>query len=239
MRRLTAILTILILGVSGCTKFDKPERQLGLSFHACDCNAIYVATMIIVDIDQDPLTVYRDPQSYYSQDFWIRILTRDYDAKYAGEDKDPTLSMQLGEYIERLASRDTTLISVFHYYPPNGEFHYRTEEMTGLTITADKELFGRPAGSILNDYFELFSTIGSYKVPIQFFFTADKELITKSVEKMSIEEFLTYRPMAPAIMYLKFNETPPEVPIDVRLTVTMTVRGKEPLTKTTGIITLL
>ena len=106
-------------------------------------------------------------------------------------------------------------------------------EAIHIIITCNQTLFGLETGSSLNDKFEIMRDI------LPFYFTYDKQMIVKDEPWGAIDDYLARRPMAPATLYLRLTEIPPEAPCEVAFSVEVKVADKEPFHATAQPITLL
>lgn len=109
------------------------------------------------------------------------------------------------------------------YFKP---WHYRTTGIRHLSITADKPLFGQPAGTSLNPFFSIHELI-----PKQIISYKTKRLLWGYRDRKSIgniDKWLSMSPMAQPTMILKLNAKPQETPCAISFTTTMeTVNGEK------------
>ena len=101
---------------------------------------------------------------------------------------------------------------------------YRTDAVRNLTISSlDATLFGCPAGTPLNDYFE----IDMYQ-PDFIASSLTQGLVFDRFEDKpkTIREWLYYSPLASPGIFLRFSSTPPELPVSTRFVVTMETNKK-------------
>ena len=118
---------------------------------------------------------------------------------------------------------------------------YGIEELLGLTITADTQLFNKPAGEDITEMFEIALTSGSKnsaRLGFYYFFTNDKKIHTANPSGKSVKEFLSYHPMISNVICLRFKQRPSEQTTDIQYTVTMTVKGKGTFTASSPKISL-
>lgn len=118
---------------------------------------------------------------------------------------------------------------------PPIHYEYRTEMLESLSITADKPLFGQAPGSLLND--RIVCVLPMYE---KFVFSSGGALVERMSGSFSIDEYLSFSPMCFSTLYCAFLEMPLEAPLeDVRFTVEVKIKGKEPMSATTEPVTLV
>ena len=117
------------------------------------------------------------------------------------------LSMQLGEYYG---------VGI----PMTVE--YRKESCVSISIKADKTLFGEVPGTDLSEKFEFYTIPGYYN---DFLFSADKKLIGRIEEGMSIKDYLRYEPIVFPQAVFRLAEDPVELPAEVRFDVEVELSG--------------
>ena len=81
---------------------------------------------------------------------------------------------------------------------------YRTTPIKDLKITSSVKIGNVKAGDSLNDLLEVYG----YSENHSFIITANKDLIVgrDNITQISIDQYLSYHPMAPAAMKLKFRD---------------------------------
>lgn len=79
---------------------------------------------------------------------------------------------------------------------------YRTTPLKNIKITCSKDIFGIKAGEILNDYF----VIHGYPLYHYFIVSSNKNLVSGKITNISLSRYLSYKPMAPAAMYMQFRK---------------------------------
>lgn len=95
----------------------------------------------------------------------------------------------------------------------------RTSECVSLSITADRVLYGRPAGSNLSDKFIILANDEEY------LFSYDKRRLYRNCE-ITIDEYLAMRPMVLPVMKLSMSEVPEEqLPMEVTFTIDIGLSG--------------
>ena len=101
---------------------------------------------------------------------------------------------------------------------------YRTDEVQALTISAlDAPLFGQPAGTPLNDYFEIDMFHPDFIAS-----ALTQGLVFDRFEKKpkTIREWLNYTPLASPGIFLRFSSTATALPVSTRFVVTMQTNKK-------------
>lgn len=93
---------------------------------------------------------------------------------------------------------------------------YRITALKNIKVSCSKEIFGVKAGESLNDFF----VIEGYPPFLDFIISSNKNLISGKTKDISLAQYLSYRPMAPAAMYMKLKKG---VAIPANLTVEFTV----------------
>lgn len=144
---------------------------------------------------------------------------------------DPVMEQELTTYFEY---RPKTRANSGKGYADDFQLlEYRTEPLDYIRVMADTTLFGHEAGEYLGDLFDV------YGEENPFFFDSDKHLIPLLFPWGTMEEYMSYSPMTPAILYLQLRAKPEEAPVKLRFIVEVKVEGKEPFRDTTRTITLL
>lgn len=123
------------------------------------------------------------------------------------------------------------------YYTTLHEINYRIDGIRYLNISSlDAPLFGKPTGTSLNQYFEIFKYdpdfIASYDGKRLVYGYTDKEKPT------AIDEWLSLSPMAQPSMFLRLNATPENLPITLRFKVDMETTDGIIISDTTKVVTL-
>lgn len=114
---------------------------------------------------------------------------------------------------------------------------YRVDGITDFDISSlDAPLFGKPIGTSLNQYFEIFKYdpdfIASYDSKRLVYGYTDKEKPT------AIDEWLSLSPMAQPSMFLRLNATPENLPVTLRFKVDMETTDGIIISDTTKVVTL-
>ncbi len=114
---------------------------------------------------------------------------------------------------------------------------YRITPISGIDIKSTADLCGIKAGESINSLFSIFAY--NYSPHYDFIITADEEVIVENIRDITIPEFLSYDPMAPAQMFLRFRDgISISSPVKASFTVTLTRRDGKVLTAATHDIIL-
>lgn len=145
------------------------------------------------------------------------------------DDSDPIIETRLKQQLEspktRTVSSDlptTVLIRV----------DYRLTWLKDIKITCSAEIAGRAAGQSLTD---LFAVQGYYEHH-DFIVTSNKNVITDKarIKGISLSQYLSYKPMAPAEIFLRFKEgVNVSAPVTAQFTVEL-ITGEDKSIKTTA-----
>lgn len=122
-------------------------------------------------------------------------------------------------------------------YDASINIEYRIDGVRNLTISSlDVPLFGKPTGTSLNQYFEIFKYdpdfIASYDSKRLVYGYTDKDKPT------TIEEWLSLSPMAQPTMFLRLNATPENLPVTLRFKVDIETTDNKIISDTTKVVTL-
>lgn len=125
----------------------------------------------------------------------------------------PDLELQLEEDVRNKYNSDRKRKSKGMDATALKPWPYRVTGVKDFKIVALSSLFGRPAGTTLNNFF----SIHSFE-PKQIISSRTKNLLwgyhdKKNVE--NLEQWLSMEPMAPPVVMFKLNTIPQEVPTDV------------------------
>ncbi|MFV0268153.1 MAG: hypothetical protein ACK5HT_13590 [Draconibacterium sp.] len=149
-------------------------------------------------------------------------------------DADLGMEQQIDQYLQRTKS-GTISYSSSDFELNLVDVEYRKEELVNIKISSTTKVFDTDAGSSLNNYIEIFGT----PVYQSFMFSYNKQLIGSIERGWSLEQYLAYRPIASAFLYLRFTSVPLEAPIETRFAIEMEMAGGEILRDTTETVTLL
>jgi len=117
------------------------------------------------------------------------------------------------------------------------DIEYRIDGVVNFIISSlDAPLFGKPIGTSLNQYFEIFKYdpdfIASYESKALLYGYTEKDKPT------AIDEWLSLSPMAQPTMFLRLNATPENLPVTLRFKVDMETTDGIIISDTTKIVTL-
>lgn len=117
------------------------------------------------------------------------------------------------------------------------DIEYRIDGVVNFNISSlDAPLFGKPIGTSLNQYFEIFKYdpdfIASYESKRLLYGYTDK------VKPTAIDEWLSLSPMAQPTMFLRLNTIPENLPVTLRFKVDMETTDGITISDTTKVITL-
>ncbi len=238
MRFTLTILLMLLAGSCG-RKPELPPLSSGINPIFCprECEHMYVHAF---DGDDEDAAFFFDgvlwmimsrPEEVIAvqpEDFFLRIDMSSYTAEMVPDD--------VGQEFMRknyLASRDNQMEAQMARYLSMqlGEYYgvgipmtveYRKESCVSISIKADKTLFGEVPGTDLSEKFEFYTIPGYYN---DFLFSADKKLIGRIEEGMSIKDYLRYEPIVFPQAVFRLVEDPVELPAEVRFDVEVELRG--------------
>ncbi|MCG8580105.1 MAG: hypothetical protein MI866_09320 [Bacteroidales bacterium] len=147
---------------------------------------------------------------------------------------DLIMEQQLKQYLEQ-SNSNASSSHTNNMYTNLVDVEYRLTELKNIKVTSTTKLFDREAGDILNDKLEIYSAPAYH----HFLFTHDKQLIGSIQQGWSLKEYLSYRPIASASLYLRFISTPVETPLETSFIIEMEMANGEILRDTTEIVNLL
>jgi len=114
---------------------------------------------------------------------------------------------------------------------------YRTTPIKDIKITASADINDVKAGESLNKQF----LVDGYPMYHDFIITSNKDLITdsKKISNITIDQYLYYRPMAPADMRFRFvDDFDIKAPVETAFTVEITTLDGHVLKSETPLVTL-
>ena len=114
---------------------------------------------------------------------------------------------------------------------------YRTTPIKDIKITASADINDVKAGESLNEQF----LVDEYPSFHNFIITSNKDLITdsKKISNITIDQYLYYRPMAPAAMTFRFvDDFDVKAPVETTFTVEITTFDGHVLKSETPLVTL-
>lgn len=246
MKRILLISFLFLYLAPACKDSAIHLDGTGYCYHLRPCNAVNVNNAWLEEfsykdekIDEHGFVIIPNLQeeSIAYDHYLLRILVNEVKREYpfflyppyiddvAFEiDPDYVMEEQMKAYFEYKPRTRASLINI----------EYRNEALEDLKVFATKSLFGKEPGICLND------KILVYGGPESFYFDIDKNLIPiKGYPWGALADYMDFKPMTPAMLYLQLNEKPQEVPVTLRFAVEIKVEGKEPFRDTTRTITLL
>ena len=171
-------------------------------------------------------------QTYESGDEEILFRNPVYDvlrfcANSMEDAPDKIIEAKLSDY---LYNRKTTRTYLKH-------IDYRTTPIKDIKITASADINDVKAGESLNEQF----LVDEYPSFHNFIITSNKDLITdsKKISNITIDQYLYYRPMAPAAMTFRFVDGfDVKAPVETTFTVEITTFDGHVLKSETPLVTL-
>lgn len=186
-----------------------------------------------VDVPDIPDSRY---QEFFNSDRYDPLWNAPHMAFHPSEnpmtdESDPVIETRLKQHLEKGKTRSVSSLPAAQVVG----IDYRITPLTGLKITCSHDLFGKKAGEELNEYFK----ITGYPDYHDFIITANKNLVSGQTRDISITQYLSYAPMAPAAMYFVFKKgvTLPAA-TTVEFTIELTIEEGKTISATTRPITL-
>jgi hypothetical protein len=253
MKTTNTLSILLILLLIACKKKETPD-SLNMVFFPRKCNYMWVITSENVKMtspagDYFELGKISPDQSVKAENLRLIIHTSNIDTLFVNffdhvslaltpydfhqneslkhlwdlDPRNPILEDQLKRDFQfkknetKSSASDLEAIHIFNW-------EYRTTGIEEFKITANKKIFGQEPGSNLNDYFEIVAL-----EPTQIISSERKELVYGYSDwngRMSIAQWLDFKPMAQPTMILKLNTIPAEMPIDVEFAVLIKSNNK-------------
>ncbi len=163
----------------------------------------------------DILSIEFTPYDFHQEESLVNLWDLD-PSNPVLEDQLKT-DFQFKETETKSSARESEAIHIFNW-------EYRTTGIEQFKITANKKIFGQEPGNNLNDYFEIVAL-----EPTQIISSERKELVYGYSDwngRMSIAQWLDFKPMAQPTMILKLNTIPAELPLDVEFAVLINSNNK-------------
>lgn len=107
---------------------------------------------------------------------------------------------------------------------------YRKEELQSLRIMSSAPIFGSGPGNEITDHFEIFGDENN-----DFLFNFRKKLLGELERGMSIDEYLSLRPIVSPSLYIHLKSIPEELPMETDLSVEIKLAGGKVLRDTTTV----
>ena len=144
------------------------------------------------------------------------------------DEEDPVIESRLKQQLERRGTR------AIHDMPTTNLVHvdYRLTWLKDIKITSSAEIAGRAPGQSLSDLF----VIERYFRNHSFIVTSNKNVITdyKKIVGISLSQYLSYKPMAPAEIYLRFKDNVSvPAPVTAQFTIEL-ITGEDKFIKATA-----
>ncbi|MCQ2144521.1 MAG: hypothetical protein MJY72_02135 [Bacteroidales bacterium] len=127
---------------------------------------------------------------------------------------DDDIENQLKQWLDEMNPKFRTWVNMKEYpLRSDKQGEYRTEECTSISIRSAAPLFGRPALSEISDLFKIVSWHEEEGQWLNgpFLITYDKKFLGIIKEDISIEEYLSHRPMVQPAFLFKMLDTPSEL----------------------------
>ncbi len=147
------------------------------------------------------------------------------------DEHDKVIETKLLEYFESKTTRSALYSDLKH-------IDYRITAIKNIKITASQDVCGIKTGESLNSLF----VIDGYADYHNFIITANKNLIT-GIDKIcgiGIDQYLYYRPMAPAALYMKLRDNVNvNAPVETTFTIEITTDDGNVIMSVTPLVTLM
>jgi hypothetical protein len=241
--RLVFFLTGMIL--IGCKDNNDDEENYFIKFQPRKCTHINLISekrvgTIYNDVVYYDYTDIEDKSTLKANDYVLALFTtnglgeEDFDTSLPELEKEIEIN-----YKQLVNSRKSKSIGGNNtkVYTSMIDIRYRIDGVKSLTISSlDAPLFGKPIGTSLNQYFEIFNYdpdfIASYEI---------KRLVygfTDTDKPTAIDEWLSLSPMAQPSMFLRINAEPENLPVTLRFKVDMETTDGIFISDTTKVFTL-
>lgn len=142
--------------------------------------------------------------------------------------EDPAIETRLKQQLENRYTR-----AVYDMPAANLVYvDYRLTWLKDIKITSSAEIAGRTPGQSLTDLF----VVEDYFRHHAFIVTSNKNVITddKKIVGISLSQYLSYKPMAPAEIYLRFKDNVSvSAPVTAQFTIEL-ITGEDKSIKTTA-----
>jgi hypothetical protein len=142
--------------------------------------------------------------------------------------EDPVIETRLKQQLENRYTRAVYDMPAAHLVYVD----YRLTWLKDIKITSSAEIAGRAPGQSLTDLF----VVEDYFRNHAFIVTSNKNVITdyKKIVGISLSQYLSYKPMAPAEIYLRFKDNVSvSAPVTAQFTIEL-VTGEDKSIKTTA-----
>lgn len=257
------ILIITVLALISCEINNEMKESYFFIFYPRKANHVWVTPCKIItteykgDLYYEYLKINSDERLKIN-DFFLSVITADkridslikesinplyeyitfsFGSKFTSQGI-PALEKEITlNYNKYIKSRSAKNNNNNGFGDSSENIEYREDGIEKFNITAlDAPLFGKPIGTSLNQYFEIFNYspnfISSYE---------NKSLLygyTDKVKPTTIDEWLSLAPLAQPTMFLRLNTIPENLPLTLRFKVDMVTTDGIMITDTTKIFTL-
>jgi len=242
----TVLLMLLFVSLfSSCKDKDNSTETYSLVFHPRKCTYsaavtklrttnIYLKTTYFEYLDVE------NNASIKSTDYVISVYTsnrggeNDLDSPVTSLEKE--IKLDYNKYVTNSANSSSA--NKTKLYLSMIPMEYRTNGIVKLSISSiDNPLFGKVAGTSLNDYFEI------VKYNPDFIASSEsKSLIygfSDTNKPATIDEWLSLSPLAQPTIYFRLNTAPDNLPLSVRFKIDIETTDGIVLSDTTKVITLV
>ena len=230
---------VLALAISACSHKEDNDFIEGTSYilTARKCNYAWAFNAYIKKFSDEwgnytRISPFKKEYKKYGENMFIDyppFNALSYMTENMADEKDPVIETRLRQQLEssktRTANSDlptTVLIRV----------DYRLTWLKDIKITCSAEIAGRAAGQSLTDLF----VVQGYYEHHNFIVTSNKNVITdyQKIAEISLLQYLSYKPMAPAEIFLRFKEgVNVSAPVTAQFTVEL-ITGEDKSIKTTA-----
>lgn len=262
--RQTILLLLTLLLLASCTDNNGNEENYFLEFRPRKANHVWATPCKIItteykgDLYYDYKTINSDDKLKIN-DFFLSVITADKrtdsliktvnpnfefitffsDSEFISqgiENLEKEIELNYKRYLNSMKAKSIGNQNAYDY-TSKIDIEYRIDGVVNFNISSlDAPLFGKPIGTSLNQYFEIFKYdpdfIASYESKRLLYGYTDK------VKPTAIDEWLSLSPMAQPTMFLRLNTTPENLPVTLRFKVDMETTDGITISDTTKVITL-
>jgi len=248
MKQKTLLLLTIIL-LAGCTDNNENETNYNFKFYPRKANHVWATGIKIINTDYKTIN---SEENIKISDFFVSVVTADKRTDSLIRTVNPNFEYVTffsdGQFVAPgLPSLEKEIELSYKRQWKNTDngsdnlafvdIDYRVAGVVNFNISSlNAPLFGKPIGSSLNQYFEIF------KYDPDFIASSDsKRLVYGYADKgkpTAIDEWLSLSPMAQPTLFLRLNATPENLPISVRFKVDMETTDGIIISDTTKVVTL-
>lgn len=198
----------------------------------------FILGITTCNVDVDEITIPNYQQAFLSESF-NPLSNSPYMALSKSptpmtDAADPTIENKIKQYL----TTTYTGSDIVSFLPKAilEQVDYRTTSLKNIKITCSQDLFGVKAGEVLNEYF----IVEGYPKYHDFIISSNKQLVSGKTTDISLSQYLSYQPMAPAGMYMRFKKGV-SIPASVtaEFTVQLELEGNKTISATTKPICLI